>query len=97
MTMPEGNPPGHPAQCPTFEDLVHRAAALAAGDGRRILGITGSPGAGKSTLARALVDALGEHAVYVPMDGFHLADDELVRLGRRDRKGAAAPATSVPS
>lgn len=27
-------------------------------------------------------------AVVVPMDGFHLADAELVRLGRRDRKGA---------
>lgn len=26
-------------------------------------------------------------AVYVPMDGFHLADIELERLGRRDRKG----------
>lgn len=25
---------------------------------------------------------------HVPMDGFHLADQELTRLGRRDRKGA---------
>src|SRR5690606_26395233 len=29
-----------------------------------------------------------EWAAHVPMDGFHLADAELVRLGRRDRKGA---------
>jgi pantothenate kinase len=46
------------------------------------------PGAGKSTLARRVVDELGTLAVYVPMDGFHLANHELLRLGRRDRKGA---------
>ncbi len=38
--------------------------------------------------ARALVDALPGRAVLVPMDGFHLADRELDRLGRRNRKGA---------
>ena len=27
-------------------------------------------------------------AALVPMDGFHLANSELIRLGRRDRKGA---------
>ncbi|MGW6004073.1 nucleoside/nucleotide kinase family protein [Oerskovia enterophila] len=32
--------------------------------------------------------APGVTAVVVPMDGFHLADAELARLGRRDRKGA---------
>ena len=67
--------------------LLGRAHELAAG-GRRILGITGPPGAGKSTLAAALVAALGPVAVLVPMDGFHLANVELERLGRRDRKGA---------
>lgn len=34
------------------------------------------------------VRAPGVSAVVVPMDGFHLADAELARLGRRDRKGA---------
>ena len=34
------------------------------------------------------MDALAGQAVLVPMDGFHLADPELDRLGRRDRKGA---------
>lgn len=53
---------------------------------RRILGITGAPGAGKSTLAEALATAL--QAVLVPMDGFHLAQSELARLGRSARKGA---------
>ncbi|MDP9397619.1 MAG: nucleoside/nucleotide kinase family protein, partial [Actinomycetota bacterium] len=64
------------------------ARALAAGGPRRILGITGAPGSGKSTLAARLVAALAPDAVLVPMDGFHLANAELVRLGRRDRKGA---------
>jgi pantothenate kinase len=69
-------------------DLVERAQALATGPGRAVLGVVGPPGAGKSTLAEALVDALGDRAVLVPMDGFHLADTELARLGRSDRKGA---------
>ncbi|WP_425424347.1 nucleoside/nucleotide kinase family protein [Streptomyces lushanensis] len=55
---------------------------------RRVLGIAGPPGAGKSTLAAALVDRLGGLAVLVPMDGFHLAQAELNRLGRAGRKGA---------
>ncbi|WP_053667359.1 nucleoside/nucleotide kinase family protein [Streptomyces sp. MMG1121] len=76
----------------TFDDLLTRARALA-GDGRRaVLGVAGSPGAGKTTLAGHLVRALNGDgppwAAHVPMDGFHLADAELDRLGRRDRKGA---------
>ena len=55
---------------------------------RRLLGIAGAPGAGKSTLAARLVRQLGEQAVLVPMDGFHLADAALERLGRLGRKGA---------
>ena len=72
----------------TFAALLARARALATAGERRLLGLTGPPGAGKSTLAERLVAGLGELAVLVPMDGFHLADAELVRLGRRDRKGA---------
>ncbi|MHC3467110.1 nucleoside/nucleotide kinase family protein [Streptomyces sp. 7R007] len=76
----------------TFDDLLHRARALPRDGRRALLGIAGSPGAGKTTLAEHLVRELngdGEPWVaHVPMDGFHLADVELDRLGRRDRKGA---------
>lgn len=59
-----------------------------AGGARRILGITGAPGVGKTTYALAQVAASGIPAAYVPMDGFHLADVSLTALGRLDRKGA---------
>lgn len=68
--------------------LLAHAAELAVPGGRRILGITGPPGAGKSTLAEQVTVGLGARAVLVPMDGFHLAQVELRRLGRADRKGA---------
>lgn len=54
---------------------------------RLIVGIAGAPGAGKSTLAAQIVNAV-DGAVLLPMDGFHLPQAELVRLGRRDRMGA---------
>ena len=73
--------------------LVDRATSLLERPGRTVLGITGAPGAGKSTLTSLLLGRLradlGDDAVgHLPMDGFHLADVQLDRLGRRDRKGA---------
>jgi pantothenate kinase len=70
------------------DHLIERARRLAVPGRRRVLGIAGAPGAGKSTLAEGLVDALDGLAVLVPMDGFHLARRELARLGRAGRKGA---------
>lgn len=67
---------------------LDRIERLLADGGRRLLGVVGAPGAGKSTLATALAAALGERAQVVPMDGFHLANVELARLGRAGRKGA---------
>ncbi|MFO7689410.1 MAG: nucleoside/nucleotide kinase family protein [Cryobacterium sp.] len=77
-----------------LEALVDRVNALAAqsGDMRMLVGIAGSPGGGKTTLAKAIVDAINSAepglAAYLPMDGFHLANSTLNRLGLHDRKGA---------
>lgn len=79
---------GPPVLRATTAELVTRAQALLVPGQRRILGVTGAPGAGKSTLCAALAGALGEDAALVGMDGFHLANQELDRLGRRGRKGA---------
>jgi pantothenate kinase len=83
--------------------LAERARSLVATDRRVLVGITGPPGTGKSTLVDLLVDELAEGPVpdgcepgagacdwvaHVPMDGFHLADVQLLRLGLIDRKGA---------
>jgi pantothenate kinase len=61
--------------------------------GRSMVGLTGAPGAGKSTLARHLVAEVNRAAgpgtaAYVPMDGFHLSNVQLDRLGLRRRKGS---------
>ena len=70
-------------------DGLARLQALLAGGQRKLLGLVGAPGAGKSTLALALLHAVGaDRAQVVPMDGFHLANVELQRLGRDGRKGA---------
>jgi pantothenate kinase len=74
------------------QSLADRAAHPGARPADRlIVGIAGPPGAGKTTLAHDLCAALpagGHSAAVVPMDGFHLANVELRRLGRADRKGA---------
>nr|KEP24460.1 hypothetical protein DA06_12980 [Georgenia sp. SUBG003] len=71
-----------------MDDLVARCQDLVAAGSRRILGVTGTPGAGKTTVSAALAAALGDTAVLIGMDGFHYANMELRRLGRAHRKGA---------
>jgi len=73
---------------PAVQQLARRAAALAGQPGRAILGITGPPAAGKSTLAETLLAELGGAAACVPLDGFHLAHRVLEELGTVHRKGA---------
>ncbi|MGC5166161.1 nucleoside/nucleotide kinase family protein [Luteimicrobium sp. DT211] len=89
---PDAEADEDPVEVSAREELVARARALvdrARADGRRrVLGVAGPPGAGKSTLAAEVAGALDGAAVVVGQDGFHLAQRELERLGRADRKGA---------
>ena len=67
--------------------LVRLRELLKAGS-RKIIGLVGPPGAGKSTVGLALRETFKDISQIVPMDGFHLANVELARLGRAGRKGA---------
>ena len=82
-------------EVPDVDLLLDRLEALReAHDRRVVLGVAGSPGAGKTSLVLAVLAAaagrptLAGRLAHVPMDGFHLPNAELDRLGRRDRKGA---------
>lgn len=56
---------------------------------RSLIGIVGKPGAGKSTVVEEIEKRYKPNEVsIIPMDGFHLSNEELIKLGRRDRKGA---------
>lgn len=93
MVVGQTDPGPRPATAPpvvseTVAELTARARELIGRGSRRVLGVTGAPGAGKSTLCTALASALASDAVVVGMDGFHLANAELARLGRSLRKGA---------
>lgn len=74
-------------------DFIEHIVSLAHSRTQRtIVGITGPPGAGKSTTAHSLVDALNSgtdlKAAYVPVDGFHLSNEILSRHGLSGSKGA---------
>jgi pantothenate kinase len=62
---------------PFYATMADELRAKAAA-GQYWVGIVGGPGSGKSSLARAICDALGDdHAVVLPMDGFHHYRSEL--------------------
>ncbi|HCB59615.1 MAG TPA: nucleoside/nucleotide kinase family protein [Arthrobacter bacterium] len=96
MFLPE--PAISPVILPGLDSLARRAIDLQKSGRRIILGIAGSPGAGKTTLAKELARRINEItgtagseaelAVHLPMDGYHLANSTLDRLGNHDRKGA---------
>jgi pantothenate kinase len=74
-----------------LETIVEDVLRRAEGKSRFIIAIAGPPGAGKSTLAEALCDALvtrGEAAAVLPMDGFHMDNGILEERGLLPRKGA---------
>ncbi|GAC69786.1 nucleoside/nucleotide kinase family protein [Gordonia soli] len=76
-----------------LDDLLVGLGTESGAGARVVVGITGAPGAGKTTVALDLVRRCREHhgdsAVgYLPMDGFHLSNAVLRSLGRETRKGA---------
>ncbi len=77
----------------SIDELANRIWERAAGRSRRfVLGIAGPPGAGKSTFAVALRDAVNARAgdgsaEVAPMDGFHFTNAELRVSGALARKG----------
>jgi pantothenate kinase len=80
---------------PDVDRLLDRVERLCAQHRRRVVvGVAGPPGAGKTSLVLALLavaegrPGLAGRVAHVPMDGFHLTNAELDRLGRRERKGA---------
>lgn len=71
-----------------FESVGELVAHLSqAPEGRRVVGIAGAPGAGKSTLAEAVAGSI-PNAALLPMDGYHYPQAVLRDLGRRERMGA---------
>lgn len=76
-----------PIDLPALAAIVEGMLAARSASGPLLVGLAGEPGAGKSTAAAQLA-ALLPAAQVLPMDGFHLPQAELVRLGRRERMGA---------
>jgi pantothenate kinase len=73
----------------TRDSALERASMLENSSERFILGIVGKPGVGKSTFTDFLREQLSQDLLAIlPMDGFHMSNEELLELGRRDRKGA---------
>jgi pantothenate kinase len=70
------------------DSFLTRIETLLSRQRRVVLGLAGPPGAGKSTVAQWLLKSFHGRAQLLPMDGFHLAQSELQRLGRAHRKGA---------
>ncbi len=72
------------------QGLAHQILERAADARRFLIAIAGPPGAGKSTLADRLAEALrasGESAEVLPMDGFHMDNAVLIEKGLLARKG----------
>ena len=76
-----------PTSLTSLQEVVTHAKSLMTGE-RKIVGLIGKPGAGKSTLSAQLIEHLGAQAAILNMDGYHLSNLSLRELGRADRKGA---------
>lgn len=72
------------------ELLARRILNQLANRDRHIVGVTGPPGTGKSTLVAAVAEALAPRTsvLVVPMDGFHLGQAVIRDTPMQHRKGA---------
>jgi pantothenate kinase len=73
-----------------LEGVADEIIARAGNAKRFLIAIAGPPGAGKSTLADNMAEALkakGESAEVLPMDGFHMDNAVLIEKGLLKRKG----------
>lgn len=71
------------------EDALLRAESLLGVSENLLLGVVGKPGVGKSTFTQNMLNVLkSDRVAVVPMDGFHLSNEELVKVGKREHKGA---------
>ncbi|HEY9718982.1 MAG TPA: hypothetical protein V6C69_16025, partial [Trichormus sp.] len=97
MTSPQSKADTQSEITALAQELVQRVIALRPGQ-RYILGITGYPGAGKSTVSEWIVDAVNQQlrkhaaggdmeAMLVPMDGYHLSNERLTELNLLPLKG----------
>lgn len=76
---------------PDIGDIVETVLKRGAGRTRFVIAVAGPPGAGKSTMADELCNAIrnaGESAEILPMDGFHMDDAVLRQKGLLATKGA---------
>ncbi|MFT4183508.1 MAG: nucleoside triphosphate hydrolase [Rhizobium sp.] len=74
----------------SLEEIAGAIIARAGNARRFLVAIAGPPGAGKSTLADKVAEALrarGESAEVLPMDGFHMDNAVLIEKGLLKRKG----------
>lgn len=84
-----GSAPASQIAARIAEELAHR---LDSGEQVRVLGLTGPPGTGKTTIAAELRRILPRANIPVaglaPMDGFHMSNALLAARGLADHKGA---------
>jgi len=76
-----------------LEHLVNRIVENAKDSLRYIVAVAGPPASGKTTLADRLRETINaqyenDPCIVVPMDGFHLDNEQLDKMGMRNVKGA---------
>ena len=69
------------------KNIITSILKLPLRNGRRFVAIVGPPASGKSTFANQLQQQISGSCV-VPMDGFHLSNEQLKKTGLSNRKGS---------